>query len=130
MSRRVRADRNSTVIQITTYYKLAQLKNISEHNTSNLEADGLKQQKTPSRSSPINKRGESEATASRLTEHHLVFLQNFGIKRLFFFLNQLHNTGSKKYFWYIDTALTERTEINRRRENDERVQRSIQAFHN
>ena len=46
MARLVQADRKATVTQITTRYNRGLQKSISEHNTSNLEADGLQQQKT------------------------------------------------------------------------------------
>ncbi len=46
MGRLVRDDRKTTITQITTRYNQDLQNTISEHNTSNPEADGLQQQKT------------------------------------------------------------------------------------
>ncbi len=46
MSRLVRDDRKAKVTQITTRYNQGMQNTISEHNTSNPEADELQQQKT------------------------------------------------------------------------------------
>uniref|UniRef100_A0A8C9SXX1 Uncharacterized protein n=1 Tax=Scleropages formosus TaxID=113540 RepID=A0A8C9SXX1_SCLFO len=50
MTRLVRADRRAIVTQIMTLYKCGELR---MHNMSNLEADGLQQQKTTLGSTPV-----------------------------------------------------------------------------
>ncbi len=55
MGRLVRDDQKATVTQLTTRYNQGMQNTISEpHNTSNLEADGLQQQKTTLGDAPVS----------------------------------------------------------------------------
>ncbi len=54
MGRLVRDDKKATVIQITTRYNQGMQNTISEHNTSNPEADGLQQLKTTPGAAPVS----------------------------------------------------------------------------